>query len=51
MPDAMEQGEEINEADLRNKRAAYELKNMLGTGLIDISKVLRILQGDGRVVA
>jgi hypothetical protein len=50
LPDATEQGE-LSEAELRNKRAAYELRNMLGTGLIDISKVLRILQGDGQVTA
>lgn len=51
MPKATEQGEEVNEAELRNKRAAYELRNMLGTGRIDIGEVLRILNGDRPVVA
>jgi hypothetical protein len=40
----MERGE-VSEADLRIKRAIFELKNGLGSGLIDIGNVLRILEG------
>ena len=46
LPEAMEQGE-VNEAELRNKRAIYLLEQMCGTHVIDLGKVLNALRGHG----
>lgn len=35
------------DAERRNEQAAFLLRNMLGTGVIDIPKVLKVLE-DGR---
>ena len=36
----------VCEAELRNKRALYELENEWGCGRIDVGKLQRILRGD-----
>jgi len=35
------------EAERRNQMAAYQLRNGLGSGFIDVSTVLATLEGDG----